>query len=143
MKALAWFLIGFCIVFLFGITSANAGYWGNGKCHATSLLAVRAQCQRYNDNSDGEYACIIHDYMTASVIYKINPATSTYTYVGSLSVPPYCDETLTSTNPFDLTPSEGAQIAGAILLLWAIGYGVRLLLRTLNTGDNSTERNEE
>ena len=41
---------------------------------------------------------------------------------------------------FEMTPQEGAQIAGAVLAVWAVGWGFRVLIRTLrNTDGNQTE----
>lgn len=38
---------------------------------------------------------------------------------------------------------EGAAISGAILLIWAIGFGFRALIQTLrNTDGNSTQESE-
>lgn len=38
--------------------------------------------------------------------------------------------------PLQLSPAEGALIAGAILAIWAIGFGFRALIRTLSIGGN-------
>lgn len=48
----------------------------------------------------------------------------TVTVVHELSIP-----------PLQLRADEGAQVAGAILLVWAAGFGIRMLARTLNAGD--------
>lgn len=42
----------------------------------------------------------------------------------------------------DLTPAEGAQIAGAILAIWAIGYIFRMLRQALNS-DGTTNLKED
>lgn len=34
--------------------------------------------------------------------------------------------------PFQLDTAEGALIAGAILAVWAVGFGIRMLIRTLH-----------
>lgn len=36
---------------------------------------------------------------------------------------------------FSLGTAEGAQIALAVLTVWAVGFGFRILIRTLNAGD--------
>lgn len=36
-----------------------------------------------------------------------------------------------------LSPTEGAQIAGAILLLWAIAWTIRVIVRTLNVDERN------
>jgi len=43
----------------------------------------------------------------------------------------------------DLTPEQGGQIAGAILAIWAFGWGIRVLIRTLNTVDGETQSESE
>ena len=41
---------------------------------------------------------------------------------------------------FDLTVVEGGLIAGAVLAVWAVGYGFRVIIRSLNSdGVVSTE----
>jgi hypothetical protein len=53
----------------------------------------------------------------------------TVTVVHELSLP-----------PLQIDAAEGAQIAGAILAVWATGFGIRMLIQTLKTSDgNSTE----
>lgn len=39
--------------------------------------------------------------------------------------------------PLQLDAAEGALIAGAILAIWAIGFGFRALVKTLNIGGNT------
>lgn len=39
-------------------------------------------------------------------------------------------------SPFHLTVEEGAQIGFAVLLIWALAYGFRLLARVGNFNDN-------
>ena len=52
----------------------------------------------------------------------------TVTVVHELSLP-----------PLQLSADEGAVIAGAILAIWAIGWGFRVLIQTLkHTDGNST-----
>lgn len=34
-----------------------------------------------------------------------------------------------------ISPAEGAQIAGAILLIWAMGWAFRVIARSLNVGE--------
>ena len=53
----------------------------------------------------------------------------TVTVVHELSLP-----------PLQLSADEGAVIAGAILAIWAIGWGFRVLIQTLkHTDGNSTQ----
>jgi hypothetical protein len=45
-------------------------------------------------------------------------------------------------NPLtDITPEQGAQISGAVALIWALGWAFRMLIqlvRSLSTDGNST-----
>lgn len=52
----------------------------------------------------------------------------TVTVVHELSLP-----------PLQLSPEEGAQIAGAVLLVWATGWGIRMVARALNSADAKVE----
>lgn len=56
----------------------------------------------------------------------------TVTVVHELSLP-----------PLQLSADEGAVIAGAILAIWAIGWGFRALIQTLKhtDGNSTTEEN--
>ncbi len=47
--------------------------------------------------------------------------------------------------PFQLSTAEGAQIAGAVLAVWAVGWAFRALLHTLKTtdGDSSTSTEKD
>lgn len=46
--------------------------------------------------------------------------------------------------PFNLTLEDGAQISSAILLVWVVGYGIRMLIRTLNVdGESSTSSSKD
>lgn len=41
----------------------------------------------------------------------------------------------------DLDTAAGASITGAVLVVWAVGFGFRALIKTLKTSDgNETER---
>lgn len=59
------------------------------------------------------------------------PSACTVTVVHELSLP-----------PLQLTPAEGAQIAGAILAVWAVGWGFRTLIRHLKTSDGFSTNEE-
>lgn len=59
------------------------------------------------------------------------PSTCTVTVVHELSLP-----------PLQLTGAEGAQIAGAILAVWAVGWGFRILIRHLKTSDGYSSNEE-
>lgn len=43
---------------------------------------------------------------------------------------------------FDLTVVEGGLIAGAVLAVWAVGYGFRVIIRSLNSDGVSTVESE-
>lgn len=53
-------------------------------------------------------------------------AACTITVVHELSLP-----------PLQLSASEGAIIAGAVLAVWAVGYGIRLVIQTLKSSDGN------
>lgn len=36
-----------------------------------------------------------------------------------------------------LSPEEGASISGAVLLIWAVGWGFRVLIQTLRNTDGT------
>lgn len=44
--------------------------------------------------------------------------------------------------PFNLDTAGGASIAGAVLAIWAIGFGFRALIRVL-TSDSKTSNEDE
>ena len=56
----------------------------------------------------------------------------TVTVVHELSLP-----------PLQLTPAEGAVIAGAVLAVWAVGFGVRLVIQTLRNSDGNSINSQE
>lgn len=60
------------------------------------------------------------------------PGTCTVTVVHELSLP-----------PLQLSASEGALIAGAVLAVWAVGWAFRMLIRALNIDGTSSTSNEE
>ncbi len=43
---------------------------------------------------------------------------------------------------FELTPEEGAQIAGAVLAVWAVGWAFRVLIQTLRNDGNSSTKDD-
>lgn len=45
--------------------------------------------------------------------------------------------------PFNLTESDGAQIAAAILAVWVVGWGFRTLIRHLRETDGTTTEEEK
>lgn len=45
--------------------------------------------------------------------------------------------------PLQLTAAEGAQIAGAVLAVWAIGWGFRVLVRVLKNTDGISSTTED
>lgn len=44
--------------------------------------------------------------------------------------------------PFQLDTADGALIAGAILAVWVVGFGIRMLIRTLNTDGKPTNESD-
>jgi len=43
----------------------------------------------------------------------------------------------------DLSPAQGGEIAGAVLAIWALGWGFRTLIRTLRETDSETNHESE
>ena len=43
---------------------------------------------------------------------------------------------------FEMTPQEGAQIAGAVLAVWAVGWAFRVLIQTLRNDGNSSTKDD-
>jgi len=77
---------------------------------------------------------------TYSVCKRTNAGTCTNV---NIPYPTYqtCDEF--SPFPSSLGLTEGALIAGAVLAVWAVGYGFRALIRTLNIDSNSSTSETE
>lgn len=57
-----------------------------------------------------------------------------------------CDQACTITvqhelslPPLQLSAAEGALIASAILAVWAVGWGIRMLIQTLKSSDGNQE----
>ena len=57
-----------------------------------------------------------------------------------------CDQACTITvqhelslPPLQLSSAEGAIIASAILAVWAVGWGIRMLIQTLKSSDGNQE----
>ena len=69
--------------------------------------------------------------MADPVTIECTGGSCTVTVVHELSLP-----------PLQLTPAEGAQIAIAIVAIWAVGFGFRALIRTLNIDGNQPEENQ-
>lgn len=55
----------------------------------------------------------------------------TVTVVHELSLP-----------PLQLTAAEGALIASAILAVWAVGWGIRVLIQTLKSSDGNQSESD-
>lgn len=41
-----------------------------------------------------------------------------------------------ATSPWSMTPEQGSEIAGAVLLIWALAYVFRVCIRALNVDEN-------
>lgn len=63
----------------------------------------------------------------ADPLYIACNSACTVTVVHELSIP-----------PLQLSLEEGGQIAGAILAVWAVGFGIRAVIRVLNSDGNQT-----
>ena len=67
----------------------------------------------------------------AEPVYLNCTGACTVTVVHEISIP-----------PFQLNEVEGAQIAGAILAVWALGFGIRAVIQTLKSGGISNSESE-
>ena len=55
-----------------------------------------------------------------------------------------CTVTVVHSLPLlEITVEEGAQIAGAVLAVWAIGWGFRVLVRVLKNTDGISSTSED
>lgn len=59
------------------------------------------------------------------------PSTCTVTVVHELSLP-----------PLQLDTADGAAISSAILLVWGVGWGIRVLIQTLKHTDGNPNQEE-
>ena len=41
-----------------------------------------------------------------------------------------------ASSPWSMTPEQGAEIGGAVLLVWAVAYVFRVVARSLNVDEN-------
>ena len=55
-------------------------------------------------------------------------AACTVTVVHELSLP-----------PLQIPVEDAAQIAGAVMVVWAAGWVIRMLIRTVNSGDSKVD----
>jgi hypothetical protein len=42
---------------------------------------------------------------------------------------------------FQLSPAQGAEIGGAIMLVWALVWGIRMVVRSLNVSEGNENEN--
>lgn len=75
----------------------------------------------------------------SSAVGKMTFKNNSYFQNETFTVPygPSCD-TIYNTDVMQITPEQGALVAGAILLLWAIAWTIRIMVRTLNVGDQES-----
>lgn len=67
------------------------------------------------------------------------PSPPDYTLCSFVAITPQEFVSLTTEGPFNLTPEQGSQIGGAILLIWAAAWVVRALSRTINASSSEKE----
>lgn len=100
-----------------------------------------AACQAFaaatanNVSSVNEHSCVIAagGYPILKVCEDAIAATGGGTTSGTVAV---------SFPPFQLDTADGSLIAGAILAVWAIGWGARMIIRALSVDGNSTKESE-
>ena len=122
IRASLWFLLGFVLVLIAGI--------------ATAKNAEAAWCTKLVTES-GVGVRVYLVTVTPSTPAQLDSCTTPV-----LSNPDEWRELVSQSSLWGLTPEQGSQIAGAILLVWGIAFVFRLLIRALSVGDNLTERHE-
>lgn len=61
----------------------------------------------------------------------------------TINCPTACTVTLQlSIPPFDLSMEDAALISSAVLLVWAVGFGIRAAIKALNSDGNSSTSTE-
>lgn len=59
--------------------------------------------------------------------------------VGQYVVMTQAEANAAAASPFNLTLAEAGPISGAILALWALGFGIRMLIRTIRESSSTYE----
>lgn len=127
------------------------GYLAGGVCYDELMDAAQAQAWASGHDSVidiGGYPHILQffpdgggvgatTYLLRQVLTKMPEGTEVYS-AQLQYVPPPC-------GPFNLTQLDaagGAQIALAIGAVWVVGWAIRMLIRTLNSGDGNPSTSE-
>lgn len=114
-------------------------YGMNGVCHATVGEALDSFAASFpRDDAGGNYLALVSYSVSGSTVsYSVAQrpwnSNALYSRTGSFVIPS-CSE-VTETSMWEITPAQGAEIGGAILLVWAIAWVFRALSRALSTDE--------
>jgi len=112
-------------------------YGMNGICHATVQEAMDSFVSSFpRDDAGGNYLTLVSASVTGlTVNYSVQqrPWNSNVlnARTGSFVIPT-CSE-VTEASMWEITAEQGAQIGGAILLVWAVAWVIRALSRVIST----------
>lgn len=119
----------------------TTGYLSNGQCLPTLQQAAQHFCAQFPRTvSTGDvpvtYSCAVSGD-TGQVIVASQVGANTGS--ASFFTPYYAtcnpDTFRMRSSPFDLTVSEGALVASAVVATWALAWGLRQLVRALGVAD--------
>lgn len=134
------------VLLLIGVTwlsESFAGFYApDGRCITDEMQAKHALCDQINDNTTGDFICWYAADNTEPYMYYYDKTAKEWKYFQTIS-PPVCSPTnpnYASSDITEISPVQGAQIAAAILLVWAVGFAFRLIRKSLNTNDQSYEK---
>lgn len=80
---------------------------------------------------------ICADVISSSGVNTLAVTSSTTCEPGQVVLLSVADYQQLINSPFNLSLTDGAAIASAVLLVWALGFGIRMLVRTLVATDRS------
>lgn len=120
-------------------------------CASVANASIAAAVSRGWGSSFIAYSCTTDPIGPASTVWfgtASNPkqyAQSPWNFFASVDpAAPLASATVNVNMPsiFDLDPSGASLIAGAILAVWALGFGIRTVIRALSIDGKSTSESE-
>lgn len=122
-----------------------ASYQVGAVCYDTPALAVAATGAAAEGTivaaGSFVYSVNVASTTASAINYRLTNMTTGAATPSTVEVTPQACS-LTVTNPFSLTSAEGAQIAGAILAVWALGFGFRSVIRALHIDGKTNSESE-
>jgi hypothetical protein len=112
-------------------------YGMNGVCYVTIPEAMDAFYSGFpRDDGGGNYLTLVSATLSGSTVsYSVQQrvwnSNTVQSRTGSFVIPT-CTE-VTEASMWEITAAQGAQIGGAILLVWAVAWVIRVLSRFLST----------